>query len=247
MFENVQRIKPNACRTRSREFYYLGKGWKLKKPKVEEPTKEHIKVLAEYYYGLGYKCNYYLVDSDMETKLKEQIGEFDKNKPGIDKLKDVEGWAAENAKEKRLSFAREIPLTLPELENFVKRMANGEVEIVQDNSSESEGLTSDEEYDPRKDLEEWRAKLKQDVMEQAKNAGREEIHEEDLKTPKNTLEDLLTNEREAEVKEREKTLEEMMSHKHGNAEDNMFKKRKGQKRLNDYLRGLKDSNIWNKE
>mmetsp|Transcript_5191 Transcript_5191/g.5159 ORF Transcript_5191/g.5159 Transcript_5191/m.5159 type:complete len:297 (-) Transcript_5191:24-914(-) len=238
-FSSVERVKPTASRTRSREFYYVGKGWREKWPQGREPTKSDLKDITEQYYAAGFK-----LDADMEKALIKEIGEFDKQNPKWKKMANEEEFINDFSKDKPYSFNVDPPKDIFELEEYVKKMRKGEITQIKENTSEDEEMY---DYDPNDPELEERAKKYEEWKENQRKQGKEVDLAEKILSRSKTFNDDVDADKGREYFEAEKQWEDEMERRRWKGDDLVFKRKDGKKRFNEYLRSMKDSDIWGKD
>jgi hypothetical protein len=164
-FKDIERVK--STKSHNVEVYYLAKGWKLGEARDEDITKEQLKEATEQIYSLGYKSKKNSVDADLEAKIRSEIGEFDKNNPKYEFLRDDE----ESLKYSSLtggnpSFNTEIPTGLNDLANVVKKLKDEKHEPA-------------EYFDEEEEQIDFNKKLREDIEESLKNFEESNFYTED--------------------------------------------------------------------
>lgn len=215
-----------------REVFYLGKGWKLNEPREKQVSKDDIKTFTEQLLASGIGSNFYSVDADLEAKIRQEVGDFEKDNPKYKYLKD-EDEAFEHFTKTvgNPSFNNEIPEGLDDLE----RIAN---KLTEENAKPENTL--DEEMND----EAYNEAIAAEIREEIKKMGLDnpELYTEEME--RQAVEEFENKEMFKEFSSR--NMEEAFSE----TREKIFKEMKRAKnnptnQFEDWQEASKDSEFWN--
>lgn len=164
-FKDMERVKCTS--SHPVEIYYLAKGWKLGEGMQEDVSKENLKDLTEKIFSAGLNSNKQPVDADLEAKIREEIGDFDKNNPNYEYLKDDDESVKQYSKiNGNPSFNKEIPSNFSELSKIVSKI-------------KKENAQPDQFYNEELEEIDYDARLSSDIQEILKEFQSSNVYTED--------------------------------------------------------------------
>ena len=164
-FKDAERVKCTS--SHPIEIFYLAKGWKMGEAIEEDVSKENLKDLTEKIFSAGLNSNKQPVDADLEAKIREEIGDFDKNNPNYEYLKDDDESINQYSRiHGNPSFNKEIPSNFSELSKIVSKL-------------KKENAQPDEFYNEELEEIDYDARLNSDIQEILKDFQASNIYTED--------------------------------------------------------------------
>ena len=152
-------------------------------PQAEEISKEDIKSLVEKAYAAGVKCNNHIVDPQMESALRKEIGDFNIDNEKYNYMKYEDASFENFVKTKGSpSFNVEIPTNFAEMKKFVlnkRKEAKDNTKDPKEEEEEEEQYQGYQDEEIKKMLDEMRSEpvenSKKDIIEDQKTLDEQEM------------------------------------------------------------------------